>query len=154
MAARLNYPKLAPDAFKAMLGLENYLHGCGLEHGLLHMVKLRCSQMNGCAYCVDMHWKDARAVGESEEKLSWLSVWREAPIFTDRERAALAWAETLTDIHRAHESDAAYDAAKAAFTEKELVDLTWTIAAINAWNRMGVGFKGEPGHYRPAKTGG
>ena len=112
MAARLNYPKVAPDAFKAMLGLENYLHGCGLEAALIHIIKLRCSQMNGCAYCVDMHWKDARAAGESEEKLSWLIVWREAPIFSDRERAALGWAEALTDIHHSHESDAAWEAAR------------------------------------------
>ncbi len=152
MSARLNYPKISPDAFKAMLGLENYLHGCGLEPALIHIVKLRCSQLNGCAYCVDMHWKDARAVGQSEDKLSLVTVWREAPVFSARERAALGWAETLTDIHRAHESDSAWEAARAEFGDKELADLTWVIAAINAWNRLGVGFRAEPGHYKPSKA--
>jgi AhpD family alkylhydroperoxidase len=149
MPARLNYPKIAPEPFKAMLGLEKYLHGCGIEPALLHMVKLRASQMNGCAYCVDMHYQDARAAGVDERKLSCVIVWRETPAFTDRERAALGWTEALTDIHRAHESDTAWETARAAFTEKELVDLTWAIGAINTWNRLGVGFRNEPGHYRP-----
>lgn len=146
---RMNYAKVSPEAFRAMVGVENYLKQCGLEHGLLHLVKLRASQLNGCAYCVDMHWKDCRAAGDTEQRLSCVSVWREAPFFSERERAALAWTEALTRIERAHESDAEYEAARRVFGEKELVDLTWAIAAINAWNRIGVGFRSEPGTYQP-----
>lgn len=149
---RVNYPKVSPEAFRAMVGVENYLKQCGLEHGLLHLVKLRASQLNGCAYCVDMHWKDCRAAGDTEQRLSCLSVWREAPFFSERERAALAWTEALTRIERAHESEAEFVAAKEVFSEKELVDLTWAIAAINAWNRIGVGFRSEPGTYKAAAS--
>lgn len=145
---RMNYAKVSPEAFRAMVGVENYLKQCGLEHGLLHLVKLRASQLNGCAYCVDMHWKDCRAAGDTEQRLLCVSVWREAPFFSERERAALAWTEALTRIERAHESEAEYEAARRVFGEKELVDLTWAIAAINAWNRIGVGFRSEPGTYK------
>jgi len=143
----------APEAYRALAGLEAYLKGSGLDTGLLHMLKLRASQMNGCAYCVDMHWKDARAAGESEQRLYGLSAWREAPYYTDRERAALAWVEAITDLHDGHVSDAVYDAARAQFSEKELADLTWAAAAINAWNRVAIAGRAEAGKYRPGPHG-
>src|SRR4051794_38658110 len=136
MKPRMEYWKVAPVAFKAMSSLEAYLHDCGLDKALLHMVKLRASQMNGCAYCIDMHWKDARAVGEAEQRLYGLDAWQESPYYTDRERAAFSWTEAVTNLADGHVSDAAYDAARAHFGEKELADLTWAIAAINAWNRV------------------
>src|SRR5262245_6221734 len=109
MNARINYPKAAPGAYKAMLGLEEYLHSCGLEEGLLHLIKLRASQLNGCAYCLDMHWKDLRAIGETEQRLYSLDAWRECPWYTDRERAALAWTEAVTLVSQNHVPDAVYD---------------------------------------------
>ena len=143
----------APEAYRALAGLEAYLKGSGLDPGLLHMLKLRASQMNGCAYCVDMHWKDARAAGESEQRLYGLSAWREAPYYTDRERAALAWVEAITDLHDGHVPDAAYDAVRAHFGEKEVADLTWAAAAINAWNRVAIASRSEAGKYRPGQHG-
>lgn len=161
MKQRMEYWNIAPGAYKAMLSLETYLRGCGLDKSLLHMVKLRASQINGCAYCIDMHWKDARAAGETEQRLYGLDAWREAPYYTDRERAALAWTEALTSItepsagsdgsiHASHVPDSIYDAVRAHFSEKELADLTWVIAAINAWNRIAIAFRAEAGTYRPA----
>jgi AhpD family alkylhydroperoxidase len=117
------------------------------------MIKLRASQINGCAYCIDMHWKDARAVGESEQRLYGLDAWREAPYYTDRERAALEWTEALTDVTDGHAPDAVYDAVRGHFSDKELVDLTWAIAAINAWNRVAIAFRSEAGSYRPGTHG-
>ena len=145
----MEYWKVAPGAFKAMSSLEAYLRESGLEKRLLHMVKLRASQMNGCAYCIDMHWKDARAAGESEQRLYGLDAWRESPYYTDRERAALAWVEALTAITDGHAPDAAYDAARSQFSERELVDLTLAAAQINAWNRIAISMRTEPGSYRP-----
>ena len=117
------------------------------------MVKLRASQINGCAYCIDMHWKDARAVGESEQRLYGLAAWEESPYYTDRERAALAWTEALTNLADGHVSDAAYDAVRAQFAEKEVADLTWAVAAINAWNRVAIASRAEPGKYTPGQHG-
>jgi AhpD family alkylhydroperoxidase len=150
---RMEYWKVAPGGYKAMSSLEAYLHGSGLDHALLHMVKLRASQINGCAYCIDMHWKDARAVGESEQRLYGLDAWREAPYYTDRERAALEWTEALTNVTDGHVPDALYDAVRGHFSDKELVDLTWAVAAINAWNRVAIAFRSEAGSYKPAARG-
>lgn len=150
MKPRMEYWKIAPGGYKAIRSLEAYLQECGLEHGLLHMIKLRASQMNGCAYCIDMHWKDARAGGESEQRLYGLDAWREAAYYTDRERAALEWTEALTNITDGHVPDAVYDAVRAHLSEKELADLTWAVAAINAWNRVAIAFRSEAGRYKPA----
>ena len=148
MKPRINL-MVAPDAYKAMSGLEGYLKKSGLEHKLLHMIKVRASQMNGCAYCLDMHWKDARALGETEQRLYGLDAWQESPYYTDRERAALAWTEAVTNLHDGHVSDAVYDQVRSHFSEKELADLTWVIAAINAWNRVAIATRSEAGKYTP-----
>ena len=150
MKARMEYWKAAPGGFKAMSAVETYLHESGLPLPLLHMVKLRASQINGCSYCIDMHWKDARAVGETEQRLYGLDAWREAPYYSDRERAALEWTEALTNITDGHVPDALFDAVRPHFSDKELADLTWAIAAINAWNRVAIAFRSEPGKYKPA----
>ena len=153
MKPRMEYWKIAPGAFKAMSALENYLRESGLDHRLLHMIKLRASQINGCAYCIDMHWKDARAAGESEQRLYGLDAWRESTYYSDRERAALEWTEAVTNIsapHADHVPDAIYDAVRGHFSEKELADLTWAVAAINAWNRLSIAMRSEPGKYKPA----
>jgi AhpD family alkylhydroperoxidase len=153
MKPRINL-MVAPDAYKAMSGLEGYLKkSAGIDHKLLHMVKLRASQMNGCAYCIDMHWKDARALGETEQRLYGLDAWQESPYYTDRERAAFAWTEAVTNLHDGHVSDAVYDQARSHFSEKELADLTWLIAAINAWNRVAIATRAEPGKYTPGQHG-
>src|SRR3954466_16236516 len=115
MQQRMEYWKVAPGAFKAMMALETYLHASGINNGLLHMIKLRASQMNGCAYCIDMHWKDARAIGESEQRLYGLDAWREAPYYDERERASLEWIESLTDITAGHVPDEVYERARAQF---------------------------------------
>lgn len=148
MKPRMEYWKAAPGGYKAMMALDAYLKESGLEKTLLHMIKLRASQMNGCAYCIDMHWKDARAAGESEQRLYGLDAWREAPYYSDRERAVLEWTEALTNIQDGHAPDAVYDAVRGHFSDKELADLTWAIAAINAWNRVAIGFRSEAGSYR------
>jgi len=143
--------KVAPGAIKAMLGLESYLHQCGLEEALLHMVKLRASQMNGCAYCLDMHWKDAKSVGESDQRLYSLDAWRETPYYSDRERAALAWTEAVTRITEGHVPDEVFEEVRAQFSEKEIADLTLAIGAINTWNRLNIAVRTVPGTYHPAK---
>jgi AhpD family alkylhydroperoxidase len=153
MKARFEYPKTAPGVYQAMLGLEKYLHGCGLEASLLHLVKLRASQINGCAYCLDMHSKDLRAAGESEQRLYTLEAWRECPWYSDRERAALAWTEALTWIADTHAPDEVYEQARAQFDEKELSDLTLAIATINGWNRLLIAARTVPGTYQPPKHG-
>ncbi|HEY2393412.1 MAG TPA: carboxymuconolactone decarboxylase family protein [Candidatus Angelobacter sp.] len=152
MEMRLNYAKVAPAAYKAMLGLEAYLHQCGLEESLLHLIKLRSSQINGCAYCLDMHWKDLRAIGETEQRLYSLDAWRECPYYTERERAALAWTEAVTLVARDHVPDAVYEEVRPHFNEKELSDLTFAIATINAWNRMSIAGRTVPGEYQPPKS--
>src|SRR5271169_3245391 len=138
MESRIAYVKVAPGIYKAMLGLEEYLHQCGLEESLLHLIKLRASQVNGCAYCLDMHWKDLRAIGETEQRLYGLDAWRESPYYTERERAALEWTEAVTLIAKAHAEDEIYEKVKGHFSEKELVDLTFVISTINAWNRLAI----------------
>jgi AhpD family alkylhydroperoxidase len=136
---------------RAMDGLDTYLEGCGLEPGLRELVKLRASQINGCAYCVDMHSLDARALGETEQRLYALPVWQETPFFSERERAALLWTEKLTLISLDHVPDEVYEQVRSHFTEEELANLTLVIATINAWNRFGISFRDVPGRYRPAK---
>ena len=144
MHARANFYTASPDAMKAMIALETSVGKLGLEAPLLELVKLRASQINGCAFCVDTHTTDAKKAGESERRLHGVSVWRETPFFTPRERAALAWTEALTLVSTSHAPDADYELVKAQFTDKEQVDLTLAIATINAWNRFGVGFRKMP----------
>lgn len=156
-AQRFEVAKLAPGIYSAMLGLEKYLHQCGLEAGLLHLIKLRASQLNGCAYCIDMHWKDLRAIGESEQRLYGLDAWEESPYYTERERAALAWTEAVTNLKEGHVSTAVYQSVKPHFTDKELADLTGAVATINAWNRLAISARTLPGTYqapKPAQQGG
>lgn len=152
MEARFNPYTAAPGAYKAMSGLEQYLHSCGLEESLLHLIKLRVSQINGCAFCLDMHWKDLRAIGENEQRLYSLDAWRECPWYSDRERAALAWAEAVTLITNGHVPDALYQQTRSHFNEKELTDLTLAITTINAWNRISIASRTPPGTYQPAKV--
>jgi len=133
-----------------MLGLENYLAGCGLETNLIHLIKLRASQINGCAYCIDMHWKDLRAGGETEQRLYGLDAWEESPYYSPRERAALAWTEAVTLVSEGHVPDAVYESVRQQFNEKELSDLTVAIATINAWNRVAISARTGPGKYQPA----
>lgn len=150
MKPRIEYQKVAPDALSAMLGLEKYVRQSGLDASLLELVKLRASQINGCAYCVDMHTKDARARGESEQRLYAVVVWRETPFFTDRERAGLAWTEAVTQVNWQHVPDDVFDLARKHFNEKELIDLTMAIIAINGWNRLAISFRTVPGTYQPS----
>lgn len=147
MHQRLDYKSASPEAFKAVLDLELKIHHLGLEESLLELVKTRASQINGCAWCLDMHTKDARARGETEQRLYLLTAWREAPFYTDRERAALAWTEAVTEIAGHGVPDEVYDEARRQFSEKELVDLTAAIIAINGWNRLNVAFQTTVGAY-------
>ena len=153
MEPRFDIGKLAPSAYKAMNGLELYLKGSGLDHKLMHMVKLRASQINGCAFCIDMHWKDARAAGETEQRLYGLDAWEESPYYSDRERAAFAWAEALTRITDGHVPDEVYGKVRPHFSDKELTDLTWVVAAINAWNRVSIASRVVSGAYQPGQFG-
>ena len=152
MKSRYDYTQAAPGAYKAMLGLEQYLHECGLEEPLIHLIKLRASQLNGCAYCLDMHWKDLRAIGENEQRLYSLDAWRECPYYTDRERGALEWTEAVTLITNGHVPDAVHEKVKLFFNDKELADLTLAVATINAWNRLAIAARTVPGRYE-AKIG-
>ena len=149
MTKRTDFEKAAPGAMRAMLALEQYVRSSGVEDGLLHLVKLRASYLNGCAYCVDMHTKDARAAGESEQRLYAVPVWRETPFFTPRERAALAWTEAVTRLGGEGVPDSLFEEARRHFTDAELVNLTVGVIAINGWNRLAVTFRAEPGTYQP-----
>lgn len=131
-----------------MGALEQYLHGSGLEEQLMHLVKLRASQINGCAYCIDMHWKDLRALGETEQRLYSLDAWRECPFYSDRERAALEWTEAVTLIADRQAPDSVYEIVRPHFTDKELADLTLLVATINAWNRLSIAARTTPGTYQ------
>jgi AhpD family alkylhydroperoxidase len=141
---RLDYKKASPAGYKAMLHLNHFVETCGLERLLLELVKTRASQINGCAYCINMHTRDARAAGETEQRLYMLDAWREAPLYSERERAALAWTETLTLLSETHAPDDAYNDARKHFSEEELANLTWAIVVINGWNRVCVGFRVPP----------
>jgi len=149
MPPRLDYLKLSRHGYEAMLGLERYLRQCSVEVPLIHLLKLRVSQINGCAYCIDMHWKDLRAIGETEQRLYGLDAWEESPFYTDRERAALAWAEAVTNIRDGHVPDELFDRTKKLFSEQEIADLTLATATINAWNRLAISARSEPGLYQP-----
>jgi AhpD family alkylhydroperoxidase len=138
---RLNYRTAAPEAFKPMYDMEAYLKGCGLDHTLIKLVKVRASQLNACAFCLHMHTSEARTAGESEMRLYLLDAWHESQLYTARERAALKWTEALTLVSQTHAPDEAYEAVKAEFTPKEIVDLTMAICQINSWNRLMVGFR-------------
>ena len=141
MQARLNPSAASPDAYKAVLALNTYVQNCGLEHSLLELVKIRASQINGCAFCIDMHVKVARKAGESEQRLHLVAAWRESPLFSDRERAALAWTEALTLFAETRAPDEDVEALKAQFSEAEMTDLGVAIGLINVWNRLMVGFR-------------
>lgn len=149
MKQRINYSKVLPEGMRFMNALDHYSQNCGLEPGLLDLIKLRASQINGCAYCVDMHSKDARTGGESEQRLYNLSLWRETPYYTDRERAALAFTEAVTLIANGRISEEVYEQARQHFGEEELVKLMLAIVTINAWNRFTL-FGDVPGSYQPS----
>jgi AhpD family alkylhydroperoxidase len=157
MEPRWNPYKASPKGYQAMVNLEQFVDSCGLERPLLELVKMRASQINGCAYCLDMHSKDARALGETEQRLYLLNAWRESPQYTNRERAALEWTEAVTLISQSHVEDEVYERVKAHFTPEELANLTFVIVAINGWNRLGIAFRATPGSYRsplqPLKVG-
>mgnify|MGYP000609921777 CR=1 FL=1 len=153
MKPRLNYGKVAPGAYEAMDTIDRYLQDCSLEKALIVLVQLRASQINGCAYCLDMHWKDLRAIGDNEQRLYSLDAWRECPYYTDRERAALLWTEVITKISDDQVPDEVYEQVSLFFNEKELVDLTLAIVTINAWNRIAGALHFDPpiqsGHSAP-----
>lgn len=148
MKQRLNPRDAAPEAMSVMTQLHAYVRKCGLEHILLELVKLRASQMNGCAWCMDMHTKELRAAGESEQRLYLLGAWRECPFYSDRERAALAWTEGLTALDRGDVPDDVYALAREQFSEEEIVNLTLAIVAINGANRINIAFRAVPGDYK------
>lgn len=141
MESRLDPYKIAPKAVQAIMGLETYVAQSGLEQSLLELVKIRASQINGCAFCLHMHTNDARKLGESEDRMHLLSAWRESPLYTPRERAALAWTEALTLLAQTHAPDADYEEMRRHFTEEEAVKLAMAIMTINVWNRLAVGFR-------------
>ena len=148
MQQRLNAFDRSRGAVKALGGVETYLAGSSIEKSLLHLIKFRVSQINGCAFCLDVHSKDLRASGETEQRLYLLDAWRESPFYSDRERAALSWAEALTLITADHVPDEIYEAARKEFNEQELFDLTLAVTTINAWNRFGIAFRTTPGAYQ------
>lgn len=150
MKPRLEYAKIAPGAYHAMLQLHRYEGRSELDPKLLELVKIRVSQINACAFCLDMHWKDALALGENEQRLYELNAWRETPFYSEKERAALAWTEALTLVSETHVPDDVYEEVGRHFSEKELVDITMSIVEINGWNRLAVGFRTLPGTYQPA----
>lgn len=151
MEPRIHYPKFAPEAARALYALERHLNASNLGETLLELVKMRASQINGCAYCLDMHSKDARANGETEQRLYGLNAWRETPYYTPKERAALEWTESLTLVSQTHVPDEVYEAVKKEFSEAEIVDLTYAVIAINGWNRMAIAMRAVPGEYQPAR---
>ena len=147
MTKRIDLSRVGHGAYRAMAALEQHVQQSGLDKTLIHLVKLRASYINGCAYCIDMHSKDARAEGETEQRIYAVPVWHETPFFTPRERAALLWTETLTNISQRGVPDEVYAAARKEFSEEELVELTMAVIAINGWNRLAIGFATEPGSY-------
>ena len=152
MEQRISYTEAAEGALKAMYGLETYLRHSSIEPMLLHLLKFRVSQINGCAYCLDMHSKDLRALGETEQRLYLLDAWHESPFYTDRERAALEWAEALTLVSEGHVPDDVFEKVKAQFSDKEIIDLTMAIVTINGWNRISIAFRTTPGTYEPGQS--
>lgn len=151
MRKRLDYNKVDPSAVKGLMEIERYVHNTNLDPVIFELIKIRASQINGCAYCLDMHSKDARKVGETEQRLYLLNAWRETEFYTEKERAALAWTEALTEISVYEVSDELYEEVSAQFNEKELLALTMTIIAINGWNRLAIAFRTKAGTYQPKK---
>ena len=149
MTARLNYKNISPNAYKAMLGLEKTVNASGLESSLLDLVRLRASQINGCGHCIDMHAKDLRAGGETEQRIYLLGAWRESPFYSAREQAALAWTECITLVADQRAPDEVYEIVRKEFSEVEFVNLTLAIVAINGWNRLNIAFATVPGNYQP-----
>jgi AhpD family alkylhydroperoxidase len=149
MKARIELTKANPKIVQLLLAIEEYLRGSGLESALRHLVNTRASQINGCAYCLDMHTKDARGEGETEQRLYALDAWRETPFFNERERAALEWTEAVTRVADGHIPDDVYERVRRHFNEQELIDLTLAAAHINTWNRLSIAFRTVPGNYRP-----
>ncbi len=154
MKRRLDVAAVSRPAYEAMRGLEKYLHESSLPPALIHMLKLRASQLNGCAYCLDMHWKDLRAAGENEQRLYSLDAWEESPYYSERERAALAWTEAVTRVSETHVPDAVYEEVRKQFSMKELADLTVAVATINLWNRLSIAGRATPGTYQPPGAAG
>lgn len=152
MEPRIDIMKVDPKVYHAMIGLETYLRQCGLEEALLELIKMRASQINGCAYCLDMHSKDARAAGETEQRLYGLNAWEESPFYSERERAALAWTEAVTLVSQGHVPDEVYEKVKKQFSEKEIAALTMAVVAINGWNRLAISSRAVAGTYQPAQT--
>ena len=152
MQPRIDYRKFAQEPLKFLYEIEKYVAASGLDPKLLHLIKMRASQINGCAFCLDMHSLDARAAGETEQRLYTLDAWRETPFFSERERAALAWTEAVTRVGDTHVPDEVFEEVKRQFSEKEIVDLTLALGMINLWNRMAISLRAVPGHYRPVKT--
>jgi len=148
MKARLDFRKASPEGDKAMMGLHMFVRNCGLDHSLMELVKLRASQINACAHCIDMHTKELRADGESEQRLYLLNAWRESPFYSDRERAALAWTEAVTLVADSQVPDDVYEEARKQFSEQELVNLTFAVIAINGANRLNVAFRTMPGSHQ------
>ena len=149
MKPRIDLTRVSPKAVQAMYGLTIYVNESGLDHRLLELVKMRTSQLNGCAYCIDMHSKDARVAGETEQRLYLLDAWRETGLYSERERAALEWTEALTRIGEGHVPDSVYAAAREHFSEQELVSLSLAVVSTNGWNRLAIAFRAEAGTYRP-----
>ena len=150
MEPRIDLRNYAHEALSGMQALEKYIAQCGLDHKLVHLLKMRASQINGCAYCLDMHSKDARAIGETEQRLYALDAWHETPFYTDNERAALAWVESITRVSETHIPDDAFETVRKHFSEKEVIDLTYVAAIINTWNRLAIATRAVPGHHKPA----
>ena len=148
MIPRIHYAKHAPGVYDAMDALDTYLSASPVDQKLLHLVRLRASQVNGCAYCIDMHWKDLKALGDTDQRLYGLDAWRESPYYTDKERAALAWTESVTFIAEGHAPDGVFEEVKKEFSEREVGDLTLAIATINAWNRLSIAARLTPGTYK------
>lgn len=148
MEARLEYARKSPAGYRAYLALNQFVEECGLEHSLLELVKIRASQLNGCAFCLDMHTLDARAAGETEQRLHLLAAWREAPFYSDRERAALAWTEAVTLVSETRVPDDVFQEARRHFGEEELVNLTWAVVTINGWNRVAIAFRAQAGRHQ------
>lgn len=150
MTQRIDYAKLAPGGFRAIMGVESWVRQSGLDHTLIHLAKLRASYLNGCAYCVDMHSKDARVAGETEQRIYSVPVWRETPFYSARERAALLWTEAVTELGREGVSDALFEEVRSHFTDEEIAQLTTAVIAINIWNRLAIALGAEVGSYQPA----
>lgn len=151
---RIQYAKAFPEGIRTLSQHGHVINNSGLEYSLLELVKMRASQLNGCAYCLDMHGKDALAAGETTQRLFALDAWREAPFYSDRERAALAWTEAITNIQQGHAPEAVYQQVRASFSEEETVQLTLAITNINTWNRLAIAFRPEVGTYQPGKPKG